>query len=267
MIASGERLELRRPRQADHRQALHGRRRRQDHPAARPARRLVRRRGAAALRPRPRPHRRHARQAGVDPGVARDAHERRVAARSCAHVGAVICAAGAGPRPRRRQAVRAARHHRHRRGDPAHRVLDHVSKKIAEGTASLVLDVKFGSGAFMKDSTARASSPRPWCALGKDAGVATTAPAHQHERAARPRDRQRSAASVNSISRLRRRERRLLQGNLQQLLGELFVLQLNRRQVERQVRAALQRSRLAAGPAQRGCRSARQSLRWLQPSG
>ena len=40
-------------------------------------------------------------------------------------VGAVICAAGDGPRPRRQEALRPARRHRHRRGDPAHRQLDH----------------------------------------------------------------------------------------------------------------------------------------------
>ncbi len=55
---------------AHRRQALHGRRRRQDHAAARPARRRLRGGGATALRPRPRPHRRHARQARVDPRLA-----------------------------------------------------------------------------------------------------------------------------------------------------------------------------------------------------
>ena len=49
-----------------------------------PARRRVRRRGAAALGPRPRPHRRHARQARGDPRLAGDARQRRDAARCCA---------------------------------------------------------------------------------------------------------------------------------------------------------------------------------------
>ena len=40
-------------------------------------------------------------------------------------VGAVICAAGDGLAPGRQEALRAARRHRHRRGDPADRLLDH----------------------------------------------------------------------------------------------------------------------------------------------
>ena len=51
-------------------QALHRRSRRQDHLAAGAAGRRVRRRGAAAVGPRARAHRRHARQARVDPGLA-----------------------------------------------------------------------------------------------------------------------------------------------------------------------------------------------------
>ena len=40
-------------------------------------------------------------------------------------VGAVICAAGVGAGAGRQEALRAARRHRHRRGDPADRQLDH----------------------------------------------------------------------------------------------------------------------------------------------
>ena len=86
----------------DRRQALDRRRRRQDHAPARPAGRGVRRRRAAALRPRPGPHRRHARQARVDPGLARGAEQRgdvrassRTSARSSARP------ATASPRPTR----------------------------------------------------------------------------------------------------------------------------------------------------------------------
>jgi thymidine phosphorylase len=50
-----------------------------------------------------------------------------------------------------------------------------MSKKIAEGTDSLVLDVKFGSGAFMQDIDRSRELARTMVDLGNDAGVATTA--------------------------------------------------------------------------------------------
>lgn len=50
-----------------------------------------------------------------------------------------------------------------------------MSKKIAEGTASLVLDVKFGSGAFMRDYDRAHELAETMVRLGNDAGVATRA--------------------------------------------------------------------------------------------
>jgi len=50
-----------------------------------------------------------------------------------------------------------------------------MSKKIAEGTAALVLDVKVGSGAFMKDVDAARQLARTMVDLGTDAGVNTVA--------------------------------------------------------------------------------------------
>ena len=50
-----------------------------------------------------------------------------------------------------------------------------MSKKIAEGTSALVLDVKFGSGAFLKDIEKSRELARTMVELGRDAGVATTA--------------------------------------------------------------------------------------------
>ena len=50
-----------------------------------------------------------------------------------------------------------------------------MSKKIAEGTGALVLDVKVGSGAFMKDLDAARELARTMVDLGRDAGVATRA--------------------------------------------------------------------------------------------
>ncbi|WP_301113944.1 thymidine phosphorylase [Microbacterium sp.] len=50
-----------------------------------------------------------------------------------------------------------------------------MSKKIAEGTRALVLDVKFGSGAFLPEIERGRELARTMVALGEDAGVRTTA--------------------------------------------------------------------------------------------
>ena len=50
-----------------------------------------------------------------------------------------------------------------------------MSKKIAEGTGALVLDVKVGSGAFMKDVDRARELAITMVALGEDAGVRTRA--------------------------------------------------------------------------------------------
>ncbi|MGC4174616.1 thymidine phosphorylase [Demequina sp.] len=50
-----------------------------------------------------------------------------------------------------------------------------MSKKIAEGTGVLVLDVKVGSGAFMKDLDQARELARTMVDLGTDAGVVTSA--------------------------------------------------------------------------------------------
>ena len=50
-----------------------------------------------------------------------------------------------------------------------------MSKKIAEGTGALVLDVKFGSGAFLVDIDRSRELARTMVELGEDAGVATSA--------------------------------------------------------------------------------------------
>jgi thymidine phosphorylase len=107
--------------------------------------------------------------AGWQATISNDAFKRQLQ-----EVGAVICAAGDGlaPADRKLYALRDVTGTVEAIPLIASSIM---SKKIAEGTGALVLDVKVGSGAFMKDLAAARELASTMVRLGTDSGVNTVA--------------------------------------------------------------------------------------------
>jgi thymidine phosphorylase len=107
--------------------------------------------------------------AGWQATIGNDAFKRQLR-----EVGAVICAAGDGlaPADRKLYALRDVTGTVEAIPLIASSIM---SKKIAEGTGALVLDVKVGSGAFMKDLDAARELASTMVRLGTDSGVRTVA--------------------------------------------------------------------------------------------
>ncbi|MGY1775173.1 thymidine phosphorylase [Geodermatophilus sp. SYSU D00804] len=107
------------------------------------------------------------------PGWRADVHEEAYL-RQLAEVGAVICAAGhdLAPADKKLYALRDVTATVESIPLIASSIM---SKKIAEGADALVLDVKTGSGAFMKDPESSRELARTMVGLGEAAGVSTVA--------------------------------------------------------------------------------------------
>src|SRR5689334_15457138 len=107
------------------------------------------------------------------PGWRADVHEEAYLAQ-LRDVGAVICAAGSdlAPADKKLYALRDVTGTVESIPLIASSIM---SKKIAEGADALVLDVKTGSGAFMKDADSSRELARTMVQLGEAAGVRTVA--------------------------------------------------------------------------------------------
>ena len=126
-----------------------------------PARRRLRRGRAPAVGPGPRPHRRHARQDGGDRRLAGRAAQRRDA-RGAARRRRGDLRRRRRPGAGRPQALRPARRHRHGRGHPAHRQLDHVEEDRRGHRRAGARREGRAPARSCRTSATPACWPRPW---------------------------------------------------------------------------------------------------------
>ncbi len=154
-------------------QAFHRRHRRQGVAAARAAARLPRLPRADDFRPRPRHHRRHARQTGFHSRLP-NPNPRRENHRTGPEIGCAICGQTDTmvPADKKLYALRDAS------GTvPSIPLITAsiLSKKLAESLDALILDVKFGCAAFMQTEADARKLAQAMVALGNDCGTNTRA--------------------------------------------------------------------------------------------
>ena len=188
------------------RQALDRRRRRQRLADARPGARRLRRLRADDLRPRPRPHRRHARQARRDPRLRHPARRRDLPPRGRARSAAPSSARPpTSPRPTAastRSATSPRRSSRSTSSPPRS-----CRRSSPPASTRWCSTSRLGTGAFMAtrdDARALAAQPRRG---GERRRLPHPRAHHRHERAARHRRRQRARDGERRPLPARRRRR------------------------------------------------------------